>query len=105
MRKVEMVCARFALSTPLGPVSAAVGVDLARLLWVRCGLMQKTIEPTNDSFPLPEKYLVPPAAKKGLHGGGFGSRMRDSTGWRRSDADLAEAEPAPIGLRYSPDAH
>jgi hypothetical protein len=105
MTQAAKVCAWIDVSNTLDPVSAAVGVDLARLLWVRCGVMQKTIEPTNHSFPLPEKYLVPPAAKKGLHGGGFGSRMRDSTGWRRSDADLAEAEPAPIGLRYSPDTH
>jgi len=71
------VCAWIDVSNTLDPVSAAAaGVDLARLLWVRCGVMQKTIESTSHSFALPEKYLVPPAAKKGLHGGGFGPHPR-----------------------------
>ncbi|MGB8479540.1 MAG: recombinase RecA [Acidobacteriaceae bacterium] len=71
------VCAWIDVSNTLDPASAAAaGVDLARLLWVRCGVMQKIHEPTNPSFALPEKYLVPAAAKKGLHGGGFGSHPR-----------------------------
>jgi recombination protein RecA len=71
------VCAWIDVSDMLDPASAAAaGVDLARLLWVRCGVRQKPVEPGSYHFALPEKYLVPPAAKKGLHGGGFGPHPR-----------------------------
>ena len=30
-----------------------------------------------DGFALPEKYLIPPPIKKGLHGGGFGPHPRN----------------------------
>jgi hypothetical protein len=74
------VCAWIDFSNTLDPVSAAAaGIDLARLLWVRCGVVQKTIDPMNCRFVLPEKYLVPPVAKKGLHGGGFGPHPRTET--------------------------
>ena len=74
------VCAWIDVSDTLEPASAAAaGVDLTRLLWVRCRVLQKTIEPTTHNFALPEKYLVPPVAKKGLHGGGFGPHPRTET--------------------------
>jgi recombination protein RecA len=77
MSQAAKVGAWIDVSNTLDPASAAAaGVDLARLLWVRCGVIQKTIESTHHSFALPEKYLVPPAAKKGLHGGGFGPHPR-----------------------------
>ncbi len=77
LTQAAKVCAWIDVSNTLDPVSAAAaGVDLARLLWVRCGVMQKPIEPASHSFALPEKYLVPPVAKKGLHGGGFGPHPR-----------------------------
>jgi recombination protein RecA len=78
--KAERVCAWIDVSNALSPESAAAsGIDLKRLLWVRCG-----VEPTginsrstsHDSFVLPEKYLPPPAVKRGLHGGGFGPHPR-----------------------------
>jgi recombination protein RecA len=73
------VCAWVDVSNSLHPESAAaMGVDLYRLLWVRCGVSVATIErqsPTND-FALPEKYFVPPPITKGLHGGGFGPHPR-----------------------------
>jgi recombination protein RecA len=78
--QAEKVCAWIDVSDAFDPESAsAAGVDLSRLLWVRCGVQP---EPHGQSssrraFSLPEKYLVPPAAKKGLHGGGFGSHPRN----------------------------
>lgn len=75
------VCAWIDASDALhGESAAAAGVDLARLLWVRCG-----VHPSNESgsysFALPEKYLVPHTAKRGLHGGGFGPPPRTGTKW------------------------
>lgn len=57
--------------------AAAAGVDLDRVLWVRCGVVSpKPPAPTTYRFALPEKYLVPRAAMKGLHGGGCGGHPR-----------------------------
>jgi recombination protein RecA len=73
------VCAWMDVSNALKPESmAAAGVHLAHLLWVRCGVPD--IDPpqplAQNDFRLPEKYLIPSPAKKGLHGGGFGSHPR-----------------------------
>ena len=72
--KAERVCAWIDVSNALSPESAAAsGIDLKRLLWVRCGIQLTAINsPSREAFALPEKYLAPPVAKKGLHGGGFG---------------------------------
>jgi hypothetical protein len=79
LTKGERVCAWIDVSNALSPESAAAsGIDLKRLLWVRCGV-QAANQPASSSqgeFALPEKYLVQPAAKKGLHGGGFGPHPR-----------------------------
>jgi recombination protein RecA len=72
------VCAWIDVSNAFDPASAAAaGVDLARLLWVRCGVSQMGEVCSSRNFVLPDKYYVPPTAKKGLHGGGFGSHPRD----------------------------
>jgi hypothetical protein len=77
MTQAEKVCAWIDGCDTLDPVSAAAaGVDLARLLWVRCGAIPKKSAPASYDFALPQKYLVPPAATKGLHGGGFGPHPR-----------------------------
>jgi recombination protein RecA len=80
--KAERVCAWIDVSNVLSPESAAAsGIDLKRLLWVRCGVQpasQPASSPHSD-FALPEKYLAPPAAKRGLHGGGFGPHPRTET--------------------------
>jgi recombination protein RecA len=67
------------VSNTLDPESAAAaGVDLARLLWVRCGAAASQAEPTAAyRFALPEKYLIPPPVKQGLHGGGCGGHPRN----------------------------
>src|SRR5438105_2195730 len=74
----EKVCAWIDVSDTLSPESAAAaGVDLNRLLWVRCGVANANEQRSRKArFSLPEKYLVPPAIKKGLHGGGFGPHPR-----------------------------
>jgi recombination protein RecA len=74
------VCAWIDVSNSLNPESAAaVDLDLSRLLWVRCGVPAGPLsEPSvANGFVLPEKYLVPPPVKKGLHGGGFGQHPRN----------------------------
>lgn len=77
MTQASKVCAWIDVSNCFDPVSAAAtGLDLERLLWVRCGALQGTVQRAGRDFVLPEKYLVPPAAKKGLHGGGFGTHPR-----------------------------
>ena len=82
LTRTDRVCAWIDVSNALSPESAAAsGIDLKRLLWVRCGV-QPTSQPTTpsqDDFALPEKYLAPPAAKRGLHGGGFGPDPRTET--------------------------
>src|SRR6267154_4328727 len=80
MTQAGKVCAWIDVSNALDPESAAAtGVDLSRLLWVRCGVppSTKTQSISKDGFALPEKYLIPPPVKKGLHGGGFGPHPRN----------------------------
>jgi recombination protein RecA len=62
----------------LDPESAAsAGVDLSRVLWVRCGASaSKARAAAEYRFAIPEKYFVAAAAKKGLHGGGCGGHPR-----------------------------
>jgi recombination protein RecA len=73
------VCAWVDVSDALSPESAAAaGIDLARLLWVRCGVSKTTTKPPSGyKFSLPEKYLVAASARKGLHGGGCGGHPRN----------------------------
>jgi recombination protein RecA len=80
MTQAGKVCAWVDVSNVLDPESAAAtGVDLSRLLWVRCGVSpsMKMQSIAMDGFTLPEKYLIPPPVKKGLHGGGFGPHPRN----------------------------
>jgi recombination protein RecA len=78
--QAEKVCAWIDVSDALDPESAAAGgVDLSRLLWVRCGVQAASqAHPSSQkAFSLPGRYLIPPPVKKGLHGGGFGSHPRN----------------------------
>jgi hypothetical protein len=101
MTQAEKVCAWIDVSDALDPESAAaVGVDLSRLLWVRCGV-QTASQPrpsTQRTFSLPEKYLVAPPTKKGLHGGGFGSHPRNEVKGL-SDAVNGLLKPEPLAPR------
>ncbi|HTX76098.1 MAG TPA: ATPase domain-containing protein [Terracidiphilus sp.] len=78
LTKEGRVCAWIDVTDALDPSSAAAaGVDLARLLWVRCGVTAgATRHAAESSFTLPEKCLVPPPTQHGLHGGGFGPHPR-----------------------------
>jgi hypothetical protein len=78
MAQAAKVCAWVDVSNALHPESAAAaGVDLARMLWVRCGVQKSAVQPMQNHFALPEKCLIAPPALKGLHGGGFGPHPRD----------------------------
>jgi len=71
------VCAWIDVGDALSPeCAAAAGIDLQRLLWVRCGVTTKPRQTGEATFRPPEKYLDPPEIKKGLHGGGFGPHPR-----------------------------
>jgi hypothetical protein len=75
----ERVCAWVDVSDCFSPESgAAAGIDLTRLLWVRCGAAAsaKAVRLPKENFSLPEKYLERPAKPRGLHGGGFGPHPR-----------------------------
>lgn|SRR5579871_5340882 len=73
----DKVCAWIDVSNAFDPVSAAaVGVNLKKLLWVRCGVQQTNTTRAAQRFLLPEKYLTSAPIKKGLHGGGFGPHPR-----------------------------
>lgn len=90
------VCAWIDVSNSLNPESAAaVDLDLSRLLWVRCGVpVGAPSQPyVAKGFVLPEKYLVPPPIKRGLHGGGFGQHPRNETkGLDRAVSELLSPE-------------
>jgi len=91
MTQVGKVCAWIDVSNSLDPESAAAsGVDLSRLLWVRCGaaLMERSQQKATSTFTLPEKCLTPAPIMKGLHGGGFGPHPRGET------KGLADAMPS-----------
>ena len=77
LTQAARVCVWIDVSDAFDPLSAAaVGVDLARLLWVRCGVTREKAEGRVRPFTLPKEYLVPKPAKKGLHGGSFGPHPR-----------------------------
>jgi recombination protein RecA len=77
MTQAGKVCCWIDVANTFDPASAAaIGVDLTRLLWVRCGVAQTRVQRDACNFVLPEKYLIPSPAKKGLHGGGFGPHPR-----------------------------
>jgi len=72
----DRACAWVDVTDSLHPESAAAaGIDLLRLLWVRCGVAKQQL-PATENIRLPDKYFAVPAVKKGLHGGGFGPHPR-----------------------------
>lgn len=71
------ICAWIDAGDAFDPLSAAAaGLDLERLLWVRCGVTTGNASHRGNSFAVPPNYLIPPVARKGLHGGGFGPHPR-----------------------------
>jgi hypothetical protein len=79
LTRAGRVCAWIDASDAFHPESAAgLGIDLTRLLWVRCRLPSAGAQqPVSYQFEIPEKYLVPPPSIQGLHGGGFGPHPRN----------------------------
>jgi RecA/RadA recombinase len=78
--EANKVCAWVDVSNALDPTSAgATGVDLARMLWVRCGVIPQKAAQNHARFELPDQYLLSPTAKRGLHGGGIGPHPRSET--------------------------
>ncbi|MGP8252969.1 MAG: recombinase RecA [Terracidiphilus sp.] len=101
MTQAGRVCAWLDVSNALDPASAAAaGVDLRRLLWVRCGARktetaQAKIPHAGQRFSLPERYLVPAPAIKGLHGGGCGGHPRGEVkGMAQAVSGLLQPEPS-----------
>jgi hypothetical protein len=94
MTQAGKVCAWIDVSNAFDPLSAAAaGVDLSRLLWVRCGIMPASKEVPTPIFALPSKYLVPVNTTKGLHGGGCGRHPRSETkGLSQAVGDLLRPE-------------
>lgn len=72
----ENFCAWVDAGNTLDPLSAAAaGVNLARMLWIRCGA--EIVEtPQSNPFALPKKCFASPPVTKGLHGGGHGNHPR-----------------------------
>ena len=71
------VAAWIDVSDTFDPASAAAaGIDLRRLLWVRCGVREIAGPEQAREFILPNAYLAPATPKKGLHGGGCGTHPR-----------------------------
>jgi recombination protein RecA len=97
MTQAGKVCCWIDVTNTFDPASAAAaGVDLKRLLWVRCGVAQTRVQRDARNFVLPEKYLIPPPAKKGLHGGGFGPHPRsEANGLSEAMTGLLRPEPQP----------
>lgn len=79
MTQLGKVCAWVDVSSALHPESAAAaGVDLSRLLWVRCGEHKDRQQSpvAAGTFPILKTFFSPPPVKKGLHGGGCGGHPR-----------------------------
>ena len=71
------VCAWIDASNSFNPTSAAsVGVDLKRLLWVRCGVQENVTSQETRQFALPAACFATKPVTKGLHGGGHGTHPR-----------------------------
>jgi RecA/RadA recombinase len=105
--QAEKVCVWIDVSDSLDPESAAVaGVDMSRLLWVRCGVPPASTARSSAqrTFSLPGKYLIPPPARKGLHGGGFGSHPRNEVK-RLSEAVSGLLRPETFAPRCAEPQH
>jgi recombination protein RecA len=74
--------------------AAAAGIDLRRLLWVRCGVIETPQTEQVREFVLPNAYLIPATPKKGLHGGGCGTHPRsEAKGLSSAVSGLLQTEP------------
>lgn len=105
LTRAGKVCAWIDVTDALDPLSAsAAGVNLRRMLWVRCGVTEVAAKKQRFEFQVPEQYFVPPAVKKGLHGGGMGMHPRgevkglaDAIGKLDLQPKCAEVSTEPTG--------
>ncbi len=75
--EAEKVCAWIDACNAFDPASAAAaGVDLDRLLWVRCGHPHQPATAPLPRVAVPEACFTPKPAVRGLHGGGYGPHPR-----------------------------
>ncbi|HEV2272795.1 MAG TPA: recombinase RecA [Acidobacteriaceae bacterium] len=110
--RTERVCAWIDVSDTLHPESAAaIGVNLSRMLWVRCGASSSRSHPGSCQRELvfPEKFTTPPLPIRGLHGGGFGPHPRtEGKGLPAAIGDLLVSPGAvcvqPAGAEANPGA-
>jgi recombination protein RecA len=71
------ICAWIDATNSFNPTSAtSVGVDLKRLLWVRCGVHESEAVQEAKNFSLPAACFATKPVTKGLHGGGHGTHPR-----------------------------
>jgi recombination protein RecA len=74
--------------------AAAAGIELERLLWVRCGITKTSHLEQVPEFVLPDSYLIPPTSKRGLHGGGHGTHPRqEAKGLSNAISGLLQGDP------------
>lgn len=102
-RSSARFCAWIDAGNVLDPVSAAaIGIDLQRMLWVRCGA-EKQEAPQGHRFALPQQCFTAPPVIKGLHGGGHGNHPRqEAKGMAEAVGGLLvsrRAEPQPADSR------
>jgi len=100
--RAERVCAWVDVSDALSPESAAAaGVDLRRMLWVRCGVVTgpKVGAGVRGDFKLAEKYFAAPVVKRGLHGGGHGTHPRTEVTGLSEWVGALLREEARVGAR------
>jgi len=100
--RAERVCAWVDVSDALSPESAAAaGVDLRRMLWVRCGVVTgpKVGAGVRGDFKLAEKYFAAPVVKRGLHGGGHGTHPRTEVKGLSEWVGALLREEARVGAR------
>ncbi len=75
------------------PSAAAAGIDLKRLLWVRCGVTNISSPEQIREFSLQNAYLIPATPKKGIHGGGCGTHPRhEAKGLSHAVSGLLQGE-------------
>jgi recombination protein RecA len=102
-----MICAWIDASNAFSPSSAAsVGVDLQRLLWVRCGVQQRTEIHEKKRHAVPAECFATKPPTRGLHGGGHGTHPRSEANGLSTAVDrflcqesvaARSAEPIPRG--------
>ncbi|MGC9197800.1 MAG: recombinase RecA [Acidobacteriaceae bacterium] len=91
----EKVCAWIDAANTFNPAAAsAAGVDLRRLLWVRCGVTETVTEQQTRTFALPSECFKPKPVIKGLHGGGHGAHPRNEIKGLSTAVDRFLSDPA-----------